>query len=48
MTPVLFLSCRIQHIFDENTVPGGGVVYKDMSNGTDEFSVLYNWTAAHE
>ena len=35
--------CRsIQHVFDKNAVAGCGVVDKDMSNGTYQFSVLDN------
>ena len=41
-TPAIRLCCCIQHIFNENAIAGGGVIHKDMSNGTNQFSVLYN------
>jgi len=35
--------CRyILHIFDKYPIAAGGVVDKDVSDGTDEFAVLDN------
>ena len=42
------LSRGIQHVFDEDAVAPGGIVYKDMSHGADQFAVLKDGTAAHE
>ena len=40
--------CRcIQHIFDENAVACGRVVYKDVGDGADEVSVLDDGAAGH-
>ena len=36
------LGSSIQHVFDENAISGGWIVYKNMGNGADQFSVLYN------
>ena len=43
----LKLCRRIQHVFDEDAVAGGGVVDEDVSDGADELAVLDNGTAAH-
>jgi len=37
------LDCRIQHIFDENAISGGGVVDEDVGDCADQFAVLDNW-----
>ena len=47
MRSALFLCCRVQHIFNEDAVAGGGVVDKDMSNGAHQLSVLYDRRAGH-
>ena len=40
--------CRgIEHVFDEDTVAGGGIVDEDMGDGADQLAVLDNGTAAH-
>jgi hypothetical protein len=36
------LCSSIQHIFNEDAVAGGGVIYKNMGDGTNQFSVLNN------
>ena len=41
------LASCIQHILNKNTVAGSWVVHKNMSNGANQFAVLYNRTAAH-
>ena len=30
----------LQHVLNENTISGGGVVHKNMGNGTDELAFL--------
>ena len=47
MPLLLILSCRVQHIFDENTVPGVRLVDEDVSHRTHQLAVLNNGTAAH-
>lgn len=42
-----FLCCRVQHIFDENAVAGGGVVDQYVGHGADKTPVLNNWAAGH-
>ena len=37
---MLALCGGVQHIFDEDAVAGGGVIYKHMGHGADEFAVL--------
>jgi hypothetical protein len=32
--------CRVQHIFNENSVPRGGIVDEDMGDSPHELSVL--------
>ena len=40
--------CRcVQHVFNEDAISGGRIVNEDMSNGADQFSVLYDGTAGH-
>lgn len=43
-----FLSCRFQHIFNENAVPGIRGIYEDMRHGTHQLPILNNGAAAHE
>ena len=43
----LFLSRRIQHIFDEDPVAFGGFVDKNVGDGADDLAVLQNGAAAH-
>ena len=38
---------RVQHIFDENAVARGGVVYHDVGDCADELAVLDDGAAAH-
>lgn len=45
---VLLLTCGIQHIFDEDSVPGIGGVDQDMGHGPHQLSVLQNRAAGHE
>ena len=47
MPLLLILSCRVQHIFDENTVTGVRGVHKNMGYGSHQLAVLNNGTAAH-
>ena len=35
--------CGIQHIFNENAVPHGGIVDQNVGYSTDELAVLNNW-----
>ena len=42
------LSCRIQHILDKNPVPSRRIIDQHMGHRTHQFSVLDDWTAAHE
>ena len=41
------LGCCVQHVFDEDAIPGGGIVNKDMGHRTDQFAVLNNRTSGH-
>ena len=41
------LGCRFQHIFDEDSVAGGGVIDQHMGHGADELAVLDNGAARH-
>ena len=38
----------IQHIFNENAVPHGGIVYHNVGYSTDELAVLNDRAARHE
>ena len=38
---------RIQHIFDEDTIPRSRVVDKDMGDSADKLAILYNRTPGH-
>ena len=42
-----FLCCRVQHIFDENAVAGGGVVDQYVGHGAHQFTVLNDRRAGH-
>ena len=42
------LGCSVQHIFNKDSVSGGRIVDKDVSNGADQFSVLDDGRAGHE
>ena len=44
---ICILCCRVQHVFDEDTISGGGVVHQLMCHRADEFTILDNGTAAH-
>ena len=48
MPLLLILSCRIQHVFDENTVPGVRGIDEHMGHRANEFPILNNRTSAHE
>lgn len=37
-----------EHLFDENAVAAGGVVYEDAGDRADDLSVLNDRGAAHE
>ena len=41
------LACCGQHVFNEDAVAAGGVVYQHMGHRTYQFSVLNNRTSAH-
>ena len=43
----LSLCCRVQHIFDEYTISGGGVVDQHVGHGADEFAILNDRAAGH-
>ena len=47
-SPASLLSCRFQHIFNENSIPGIGVVDEHMGHSADQFAVLDNRRARHE
>ena len=47
MPLLLILSCRVQHIFDENSVPGVRLVDEDVRNSSDQFAVLNDGAAGH-
>ena len=38
--------CGVQHIFDENAVPHGGIVDQNVGYSTDELAVLNDGRAA--
>ena len=38
----------IQHIFDEDPVPRGGIIYQNMGHSADELAVLEDRGAGHE
>jgi len=40
--------CGIQHIFNENSVPRGGIVDQHVRDRSDELAVLNDGRAAHE
>ena len=42
-----YLGCCIEHIFDEDAVASGGVVYENMGHSAYQFTVLDEGTAAH-
>ena len=42
------LACCGQHVFNEDAVAAGGVVYQHMGHRTYQFAVLNDGTAAHE
>ena len=42
-----YLGCRIQHILNEDTIAGGGVIHQDVGDGADDMAVLDNRTAGH-
>ena len=44
---ILFLRRRVQHVFNEDAVAHGGIVYEDMGHSANQFPILYNGTAAH-
>ena len=46
LLPVL-LSCRFQHIFNENSIPGIGVVDEHMGHCAYQLSVLDDRSAAY-
>ena len=39
--------CRVEHIFDEDSVARGGVIYEDMCYRADDLAVLNDLAAAH-
>lgn len=41
------LGCRFQHIFDEDSVAGGGVIDQHMGNSADKLAVLDDGAARH-
>ena len=41
------LGCGVQHIFDEDAIPGGRIVNKDMGHGAHQFAVLDDRAAGH-
>ena len=42
------LACCGQHVFNEDAVAAGGVVYQHMGHRADEFAVLDDGRAGHE
>ena len=42
------LACCGQHVFNEDAVAAGGVVYQHMGNCTHKFPVLNNRASTHE
>ena len=43
----LFLCRGIQHIFDEDAVALGGIIYENVGDGADEVAVLDNGATGH-
>ena len=41
------LRSGVQHIFNENSVTGGGVIDEDMGHGANQFAILNNRATAH-
>ena len=44
----VFLFDRFQHIFDEDSIPGGWVINEHMGHSSYELSVLNDGRAAHK
>ena len=44
----LSLSRRIQHIFNKNPIPHGGVIDENMGHGPHNLPILQNGAARHE
>ena len=44
---VIFLCCRIQHVFDEDAVAHGGVIYQNVGHCAHQSAVLDDGTAGH-
>ena len=44
---LFLLSCRVQHVFDEDAISGSGIVDEDVGDGADEFAVLDDGAAGH-
>ena len=40
--------CGIEHIFDEDSIPRGGIDDEDVCHRSDEFAVLDDGGARHE
>ena len=40
-------SCSIEHIFNEDAVARGGIVYKDVGDGADQLTILNDGTSGH-
>ena len=40
--------CRIQHILNENSIPRGGIIYKNVRYSSHELAVLDDGASAHE
>ena len=38
--------CGIQHIFDENAVPRGGIIDENVRHRTHDLAVLNDWATA--
>ena len=38
----------LRHVFDKDTVVSCRIIDRHVRNCADQFSVLNNWTAAHE
>ena len=36
------LACCLQHVLNENSISSLRIIYQNMSNGTDEFTILDN------
>ena len=37
------LCCCVKHVFNEDSISGGRIVNKDMSNGAYQLAVLDDW-----